>query len=527
MTGYEADGRKARGLRLLYNNDCSFLANYNVTPPLGKEAFVYEAVGRVLGTQVDCVICNMFGFGDAAPLFPCDVAESGRIWLEDFRNGGEWREQVNVQWAIATDPWGEAVTAAHEAGMEFWAGMRFNDIHPRRWRSEFRAAHPEYVLGKACASPLHGAGAYFMGEECKGYNFAIPEVRAHRLRLVEDVCGRYEVDGFEWDFTRHFGHHFPDIAAGAGVLTGYMREARGCLDRIGERRGRRLGFGARVMATPERCRAVAIEIERWVEEGLVDYISPGPGSPTVTEPFFGPFVEMARGRGCRVYACNTEQMDGRWHYPGWGPPPPAVQRAAALNAWRDGVDGVYTYNFPVQIMKDRREDMGLLRELGRPESLAFKDKSYILLAPYNRPHLAAFTYPMPVEFEVTASGNGRAVAFTVGDDLEKTARLGLLDAVTLELTTGEPGDEVVEFRLNGRLLPRDPQLGYRERVGTHAAALRLRYNLTGGGWIRQGENRLEVAVRRRSPRFLDKFTLYELRVDIRYRALPMRATYGR
>ena len=53
---------------LFYNNDGSFL--FFPDPPRTPEDFVYEAVGRFVGTQIGAVVCHMFGFGDAVPLFP-------------------------------------------------------------------------------------------------------------------------------------------------------------------------------------------------------------------------------------------------------------------------------------------------------------------------------------------------------------------------------------------------------------------------------------------------------------------------
>src|SRR2546427_12788846 len=66
-----------RAPRLFYNNDGSFLLYRS--PPLSKEEFVYEAVGRLVGTQVDAVVCHMFGYGDAVPLYPTSVPDAAGI----------------------------------------------------------------------------------------------------------------------------------------------------------------------------------------------------------------------------------------------------------------------------------------------------------------------------------------------------------------------------------------------------------------------------------------------------------------
>ena len=68
-------------------------------------------------------------------------------------------------------------------------GNRFNDLHGSRfqWKSEFLSNHPEYELGDKSASPQER-----LQKQSSGMNFAIPQVRAHRLALLEEACTRYE-----------------------------------------------------------------------------------------------------------------------------------------------------------------------------------------------------------------------------------------------------------------------------------------------------------------------------------------------
>ncbi len=61
---------------------------------MSAEDFVYEAVGRFIGTQIGAVVCHMFGFGDAVPLFPTKVPEAEGIDNESFHYVSEWRQQM-------------------------------------------------------------------------------------------------------------------------------------------------------------------------------------------------------------------------------------------------------------------------------------------------------------------------------------------------------------------------------------------------------------------------------------------------
>ena len=506
--------------RFFYNHDGSFLSNYRALPQLSVDEFVYESVGRLIGTQVDGLAFNMFNFGDAVPLFPTEVPEAERVYLEEFSGAGEWREQTMLQWSIENDPWPDVVQATHDAAIRFWVSMRFNDVHPRGWISRFRANHPEYELGDQCPSALHTPDSAFMGVRCKGFNFAIPEVRAFRLALLEEACSRYDVDGFEWDFTRHHGHFFPDVEKGRRTLNDYLREAREALDRIGKDRGRPIGFGVVVSATPEICHDEGMDVATWIRDGIVDYVTPSAGGPSVTNPFFAPFLDMARGTECLIYGCTSEMLDGRWA-PNWGPPPAGTLRAGALNAWREGVDGIYLYNFNVQVQANRRDDFILLGQLGNAATLEFADKTYMLTSCHNKPHLEIYEYQLPLELDPRPSGPGKSVHFFVGDDLARARKLKLLESLFLAVRTSAPCDEEVEFLLNGRRLPRAPRLRCVRSADKWWPDVELVYDVTREGWVRSGRNELEAALRRRDPRIRSKFAVREVALEVRYRSMPV------
>ena len=154
---------------LFYNNDGSFL--FFPAPPRTPEDFVYEAVGRFVGTQIGAVVCHMFGFGDAVPLFPTRVPEARGIDRDSFLHVSEWKQQTCIRGLLdqGIDPWQLSLERAHEAGLQYWIGMRFNDLHgPRfQWPSHFRVAHREYELGADCGSGVHGPESVY-GREMRG-----------------------------------------------------------------------------------------------------------------------------------------------------------------------------------------------------------------------------------------------------------------------------------------------------------------------------------------------------------------------
>src|SRR4030095_10415209 len=119
-----ASADPARPRRLFYNNDGS--SRLSTPPPLEADEFVYEAVGRFIGTQVDAVICHMFGYGDAVPMHPPRVPAAAGVERQRNEVVSEWRQQTSMRafWSQGVDPWRLALEAAHRAGIEYWAGMR-------------------------------------------------------------------------------------------------------------------------------------------------------------------------------------------------------------------------------------------------------------------------------------------------------------------------------------------------------------------------------------------------------------------
>ena len=508
--------------RLIHNNDLAFMSAHNVVPPMSKDEWLYELVGRFSGAQIDVLVCDIHGGADIVPQYPTGVPEAELFPLDTFESVGEWRHQRNHEWLVENDPYPEAITLCRSAGMEFWAGMRFNDIHDHRTSTRFRVNHPDYILGDKCGAPAYKNS----DKPCRGFNYARPEVRAHVMRIIEDCCTRYDLDGFELDFTRHPGVHFPDMDEGRPLLTAYLHEIRRMLDRIGADRGRRIGLGCRTYQTLGASYDCALDVATWIRDGIFDYVNPSILWRSTTESFFKPFVELASGTDCRIYATTTEHLDSRW-YGRRRSTPSEVVRAGAMNAWRDGVDGIYTMNWCIPIFTNHPELMDQLREVGDLASLEFTDKLYTVGVFYEDPAARSPEPQLPLAFDVQPDGPGQTLRFTVADDLPRAAQLGILESVTLELAVTEPAGEVIEFTLNGRRLPDNPKLRYtRPYPEPHNCGVKLSYTLDGAKDITQGVNELRVAVRSRDPALLDRFTLFTADVIIRYRTLPMRATYG-
>jgi len=519
--------------RFFQHNDGNFL--YVVKPPITKEQFLYETVGWLTATQVDGIIFHMFTFGDCVPLYHSELAAAAPVFPAKAHSVMTWKAIRNFKafTAFDQDPWTLAIDLAHSQGKPFWAAMRFNDAHPGQYGmiSRFAADHPEYRLGDRCPAQIHGPEPDGSTPDCRHLDFSIPEVRDHQLRLIEELCRKYDVDGFEWDFTRDMGHNFPrDMAADpADVTTSHVQEARTLLNRIGRDRGRKVKFAVRIPATLEACKEADLDIRQWIGEGLIDMATPTVYYDTTCELPFDTFVDLARDTDCHIYACVTEGVGpGRFR-----PPPIEAVRAGALNAWRQGVDGINMFNFLHHQHANRPADIAMLSELGSPATLARKDKLYMIAGIgvtcqsrfFGMPYPTAYTHQLPAE--IHGDSTGVAVRVPVGDDLEDARQEHILAAVILTLDLCYvTGEEDLDLRINNTQVPFnegrfDVSSQYPWNWNGQLGHFEVAFDLTWRDCVRQGENEVTLTLRQRPDDIGQSLMLYALRLDIRYHAVPM------
>ncbi len=265
----------------------------------------------------------------------------------------KWIEEGN-------DPPKVVVREARRRGLDVFYSFRINDIHDAFMPNElptFKVRHPEWQIGKG--KPYGYPTAL---------NFAVPEVRNLKHRVIEEIFARYDFDGIEIDFLRGPPFFLPgQEAANAHVLTEFLRSVREMLDEKARRRGRRIEVAARVDETIEGCHLDGFEVEAWAKRGLIDLLIMGSGTIEVDVPAF---KRAVAGTPVRIYPCIY----------GWPskymPIPETLARGIAATFWRDRPDGVYVFNwFPHQ--PDKRYQIELLREIGRPDVLARRDLMYV------------------------------------------------------------------------------------------------------------------------------------------------------
>ena len=417
-----------RPRRIIFNNDGDdvIYRKKEITP----EALLALRTSPLAGSQVDSIFySNSLCFGQA--LHNSEVFEPFTSTEDMFRDN-----PMAEYLAAGIDPIAVMVEWGRANGVEIFWDMRMNDTHDAGLSGygplllpTLKKEHPEYLVGAPDRQPPRGTWS--------SVNFAVPEVRDLALRFFEEVCQRFDVDGIELDFFRH-ACLFESVAWGGqasaeelDMMTDLVRRTREMTEREGLRRGRPILIAIRVPDSVDYCRAIGLDVERWLAEGLVDlligtcYFQLNPWEYLVelghryNVPVY-PSLSESRVRGeTRLRRNSTESYYAR-----------------AMRAWAAGVDGIYMFNF-------FNPNSSLWRELGEPEGLQDRDKLYFLTVRNGSPdsYLAGgreyLNVPVltPDNPWPLAPDRPVSVALAVGDDLAAARAAGLRPRVTCHVQT--------------------------------------------------------------------------------------------
>ena len=346
----------------------------------------------------------------------------------------------------------KAATAqfCHENDLEVCFTHRINDIHDTflywelsRWKRE----HPEYWITTP-EDAAQAGGANSPRHWWSALDFAEPGVLNYLYAIQRDVTSRYDLDGVEIDYFRSPMFFQPNLnyepatSDQIDILTEFQRRLRTIAYQAGTKRGRPMLMSTRVPATPGCCRHVGIDIERWLQEGLLDVLTVGGGYVPFTEPL-DEMVALARQCKVPIYATiSTSGMRSPYNTD-------EAWRGAAANMWHAGVDGIVLFNyFP-------GEPMARINEIGSPETLRGLDKVFAI----DQRRILEGDLVQGIEqrqvlpISVPADGSAATANLPIGDDLPAAGRDGTLKSAELWIALNDAEALAnVQLDLNGQRL---------------------------------------------------------------------------
>ena len=365
----------------------------------------------------------------------------------------------------------EVVTArAHQHGAEMVASVRMNDTHgmfaDRRdpQMSQFLIDHPEWVIKRQDGIP----------ERALDYSF--PQVREHRLAILQELAENYDIDGLELDFTR-WAKFFPRHEAPfeSGIMTEFVGEVRAILDRVARKRGKeRLVLGAQVLESLYLCHLSGIDPRAWVEEGWMDFLIQCDFNCTNPQIPVAEFAEFCGKTGCTHHVRMGNMMGGTWNgkphmsgrevvqykgNPGYGGLvlTPGEARGTAANAYGFGADGIGLWNICCNLgdrhkagatgpdrLKFQEDMFAWIGAVSSPEKVRKGRRHYHFVPLYKKATLAVRNYPVN---ELRASPTGALVQIVTF----WANSVGFRQAYRFLMADGQDG-EGLEGKLRVRIL---------------------------------------------------------------------------
>ena len=222
----------------------------------------------------------------------------------------------------------------HVAG---WVSVRMNDAHfggqPHHpYHSTFWREHPAWHLAD-------GGG---QGEEL---DYARPEVRAHYLALLREMCEGYDLDGLELDFMRFpVFFHPAQWRQGGELMNGFVREARSLTRQASQRLGHPVRLAVRVHVYPWTSKRLGLNAVAWAREGLVDLITVAPWYTSIQSDVpLETWRGLLAGTKAELALCLEGGIDSGAG--GRRVPTPEEARGVCLAALHRGADSMYLFNW--------------------------------------------------------------------------------------------------------------------------------------------------------------------------------------
>ncbi|MCG3769945.1 MAG: hypothetical protein JW384_01076 [Nitrosomonadaceae bacterium] len=437
---------------LIFNDD-GWSTYMRYPAPMAPEDIVRATVLPLVGSGVK--IYQFCSLGSHAVNYRSDFLPLVGEWMKSKTGIDKihvWRIRATIEYLASqgTDPLKIVQKACQEHGIECHYSLRMNDGHHTYVRADGSQEYPELFsdwLDNNRSLRLPSGRL----------NYACKEVRDYRRKQVEDVLGRYPVDGIDLDFTRKR----PWFLAGeevknAPVMTAFIRE----LSVRVRAKGRK--FTARFEHDPQMMLQSGLDVSAWLEEGLFDHITLGTLGDHWPDPPVDWWVKRAKASGClvcpgiegQVYQLKTTVGGGTGTHAsqdamhdGYGPPSLEYMRAFAARAYKLGADGISLFNFTCC---DGEYSRAALTELASEELLQFRPKQYVLAPWWPADEIRIYWSLFLSHVRLDPAQMETQREFLIADDMEEARRLNLErpSVLTLEMKNLNRIDDV-EFILNG------------------------------------------------------------------------------
>lgn len=248
------------------------------------------------------------------------------------------------------DPYGIMVDTLKQHQITVLANVRMNDHHgrPIQW-TPWEREHMEWSLFEDT-----GARDWKAIGRLRHMDYAIEGVRDYRFSILKEVIDRFNVDGFQLDFGRTAPFVSEPKSENAKYMTEYVKRVRNLLDETSRKQQReRMLLGVLVPWDYDFCVAEGLEIQTWIDQGFIDYVSPGEWYYADWNLPLEPWKKTTADKDCQLYPFTPGNVSPYQDFEHGEPSllgenrvlDPAKIRAIADNFMSQQPDGFAFYNF--------------------------------------------------------------------------------------------------------------------------------------------------------------------------------------
>ena len=505
---------------IFFETDGRHSSVYLYEPPMSIRHYV-EPIDEVLDLGIDTI---SYVVGDCSVLLY--ATKVGERWGQnvDLANHEVWyRAGQNLEAFIASghDPLMIVCEHAQKRGFRFLPHLILNMNHSPPDRvtncrvADFTTAHPEWQVGEENDYPE----AEF--DSPQRLSYAVEEVRANRLAVVRELVCDYPSDGIEINF-RDYAPFIArrEVAEHTDTLTDWVRQIRQVCQEAAAQQGRPKRLVVRAAASLAGNLLIGHDIAAWIEEGLIDTLVAMPvgGDFSSETSRLREIVELADGTDVSVIA-GIDSVGPEQN--------PLVHRAAAVNAYAAGVNGIaYHRYYPAPHRYPyTTEDTDRLRYLAYPDVITHKDKTFYVGSGADRPNGITYGLSDQLPRKLVVGERGASVTIDVADDIAAKQEAGELWRCELRVMLHEmlQTDEVRLFWNEQEVTAdeiRKADYIFQMRPGAETRGYRLHVDLGNGRLPRKGTNTVRVDLLKKDEKLIDPIVLQDIDIVVEY--LPHR-----
>ena len=364
-----------RKREIIHNNDGCDALYYPRKLKVTKENFIKQRLINAKNTKVNtysyCPLSSGFGYLTSK-------TKIGDQLLNDPPHAINKRNVTGELLKMGTDPVKIAEEFCRKNNLEFFISLRCNDTHDQSHHKDkpyflfppYKRKHPEYLMGSYTKRPPYCSWS--------AVDFTHAAVRERFVALAKELISNYSLDCIELDFCRHL-QYFKSVAWGKEanpkelkMMTDCIREIRSFAEKTGRQRQHPILIAVRVPDSVEMCKAVGLNLEKWMREGLLDIVIGG--FYMQLNPWKN-MVDTCHKYGVTFYPSMDESRIRKVER-GFNRNTYASDRACIAAALNAGADGIYFFN---------RYGSQLSNMRGNLDDIRLKNKSYFITYRYKSP----------------------------------------------------------------------------------------------------------------------------------------------